>query len=709
MNMETSNKINSTEKITMIESVPDSYQYTQNRELSWLNFNKRVLEEAMDESVPLLERLKFISIFTSNLDEFFMVRVGSIYDINQATPLLLDNKTGWTPKEQLKNIYKKIHGLIPYKYEIYQSLMNGLKSKGIEDVQVNDLTGDEFKYVHKYFKKNILPIVSPIIIGKRYPIPHFANKKLYVSSIMIDKKTKKSENTKNTIYIGVVEIPNKLPSYIVLPSGDKYIRTENIISTMVSEIFKSYKIIDVCVLSVTRNADLKFDEEKFEDSDTNYKEYMSRLIKKRETFSVLRLEIDRRINKVFMDKLMNIFNVTSNEVFLDHTPLNMKYVFKLENDLDKGKTHSLVHRPFYPVVSSELQSSKSIMKTVEQHDVCLFYPFDSIDSFLKLLNEAAYDPAVVSIKITIYRLSSTSKIAQLLCRAAENGKDVLVFMELKARFDESNNILWSDVLEEAGCKVVYGIDGYKCHAKVCLITRQVDNQMKYITQIGTGNYNEKTSLQYTDLSVITASQEIGEDAVHFFINMLTNNVKGEYTDLCVSPHGIKDMIFDNIEEQIKLGREGYICIKANSMTDLDVINELIKASVAGVTIDLIIRGICCVLPYIIGYSENIHIISIVGRYLEHARIYQFGKDKNMKLYISSADIMPRNLSRRVEVACPIHDDKVKEKILSILKIQLKDNEKACSLSSTGEYVYNRTVRGNTPALSSQDYFMNNPL
>lgn len=729
---------------------PD-YPFTQNRELSWLRFNRRVLEEAADERVPLLERLKFVSIFSSNLDEFFMVRVGSLFDLNRMTPDQRDNKTGMTAKEQLDSIYRTVPGLIALKNQIYGSLTAALSEKGIEDVSIAQLTPDELKLVNRYFKQSMLPILSPIIVGSHHPVPHLVGKHLYVAALLADKPAKlgaedkygkkdksdkKGKSDKKAkadkllksdkalkydkdgkavrieeldheekLFIGIVGLPGIVPSYIMLPGGCRYVRTENILMHMLPTLFEAYAVLDSCILCVTRNADISFDDEKFEDNDNDCRAQMTQLIKKRDNLAVVRLELNQKVSKVFRNKLLSMVKLTPEQVFIDACPLNMKFVFGLTAELDKDRTRGMLYRPYTPRKAEDFIQGRSITEQVMEADKLLFYPYDSVDPFLKLLSEAADNPDVLSIKITIYRLASSSKIAHILCRAAENGKDVLVLMELRARFDEANNIAWSELLEDAGCQVIYGMEGFKCHSKICLITMRRSGRVGYITQVGTGNYNEKTNTQYTDLSLMTASDSIGEDAAQFFRNMLVNNLNGSYNELCVSPYGIKDALCDNIDEQIKLGRNGYICIKANSVTELDIMNKLSEASKAGVKVELIIRGICCLLPGITEYTENIHVTSIVGRYLEHARIYCFGRGVATRIYISSADLMTRNLNRRVEIACPVHDDYLKSILLEILEAQLRDSAKASFMLSDG--VYSRKY--SNEVFDSQNYFMEHSL
>ncbi|MGM9946921.1 polyphosphate kinase 1 [Floccifex sp.] len=677
----------------MSEKTNKQYSYTQNRELSWLRFNQRVLEEAADTSIPALERLKFISIFASNLDEFFMVRVGSLFDIAHISPEEKDNKTGWSALEQLQQIYHTIPGLIALKKQIYKAVMEELKKSGIEDVSIDCLNENEHKEIHSFYKAEMLPILSPILIGAHHPVPHLVNKRLYVSALLENKKEKQA--------IGIVPVPDSISPYILLSDGKRFVRTENILLHYLPTLFHSYTVKESCVLCVTRNADISFDEEKFEDSEEDFRHQVKKLLKQRDHLSVIRLEIDKKISESFRNILIKLVKVENHQIYVDDCPLNMGYVFQLIGQLEKEIVQPLLYKPYKGRWPEDIVQNQRMTEQIRKKDKLLFYPYDSVEPFLKLLNEAAENPNVISIKITIYRLASSSKIAKTLCRAAEKGKEVLVLMEVRARFDEAHNLEWAKMLEESGCQVIYGMEGFKCHSKICLITMRHRGKMSYITQIGTGNYNEKTNAMYTDLSLMTGNSSIGEEATLFFRNMLTNNLEGNYKTLHVSPFGIKNMIIEKIDEQIQLGSDGYICIKANSITEKDMIKKLCEASQAGVEIQLIIRGICCILPGIPEYTENIHITSIVGRYLEHARIYLFGKGKDESLYISSADLMTRNLNRRVEIACPIYDETIREELKWILDAQLKDTAKASLMLSNGTYSRKQSIE----PFDSQAYFM----
>ena len=671
------------------------YSYTQSRELSWLRFNRRVLEESGDNTVPLLERLKFISIFTSNLDEFFMVRVGSLFDLSLVSPDEIDNKTGLTPSGQLDQIYRVIPGLIEIKNHLYREVSGLLRQEGIWDLAPEELTAEEKKYVSQYYKVKILPVLSPQIVDSRHPFPHLVNKALYVAALLRSKKGNPS--------LGFIPVPQGLPAFLTMPgTPGRFIRMENVIHQWAHTLFGSYRVEDSCVLCVTRNADISFDEEKFEDDDDDFRSRMSKLLKKRANLAVVRLELSRKVSADFLKLLKARIEVGDHQTYIDRAPLDMKYVYDFIRALPSDVADPLSFPPYQPRWPEDLDEKASIIEQVQRKDKLLFFPFDKVDPFLRLLSEAADRPDVLSIRITIYRLASSSKIAHILCRAAENGKEVTVLMELRARFDEANNISWSKLLEDSGCRVIYGLEGYKCHSKICLITLRKGDKLSYITQIGTGNYNEKTNTMYTDLSLMTASEPIGLDGTVFFQNMLVGNLTGSYEHLLVAPAGIKAKLLSLIEEEMAKGPDGYICIKANSMTEREVMDKLAEASRSGVQIQMILRGICCLRPGIPGHTENIHVTSIVGRYLEHGRIYCFGRGKDAKVYISSADLMTRNLNRRVEIACPIYDPEVKEQLIWILHTQLEDNVKASSLLPDGSYV--RKVNSLAPC-SSQDIFM----
>ena len=655
------------------------YAYTQNRELSWLRFNRRILEEADDKNNPVLERLKFISIFSANLDEFFMVRVGRLLEQSVSSPHKRESKTAMTSKEQLSEIYSFVVKLIKFKERVYASVYKDLFSMGIKDFSFEKLDFNAQRYISKYFKRCILPVLSPMIIGPRHPAQLLVNKGLYVSALLKDTDGKYS--------LGLIRLPDSLPRYVKIENTDlSYVRTENIVLHCAPGLFGAYAAEETCIIRVTKSADIRLERDKSGNEGEDFMRCVMKLLKNRERMPLVRLEIDRKISDTFKKMILKTVNVGKRQIYTDSTPLDMKYVYLMIDDISPHRSAGMLYEPHFPRWPEDIRRNMSITEQIKRGDKILFYPFDSVEPFIKLLGEAGERDDVVSIKITVYRLAASSEIVRALCRAAERGKEVIVLMELCARFDEANNICWSKMLEQAGCHVIYGIKKYKCHGKICLITMRGENKISYITQIGTGNYNEKTNKIYTDLCFMTSSQRIGEDAALFFRNMLVNNPKGEYKELAVSPNGIKKTVCELIERESEKGKDGYICIKANSISERDVIDKLMQASCKGVKIQLIIRGICCILPSVPSYTENISVTSIVGRYLEHARIYCFGRGDMAKLYISSADLMGRNLKRRVEIACPIYDRNIRAYLMQILSKQLSDTAKASLMMPSGKYV-----------------------
>ena len=670
--------------------MPDT-RFTQNRELSWLRFNERVLMEATDETVPLLERLKFIAIFTSNLDEFFMIRVGSLFDLSHFKTHTIDQKSGWTPGEQLTHIYEAVRVLYARRQQIYQEVEQQLRVHGICQLHYDELAETEVKFVRQYFKSSIAPILSPQIVDTHHPFPHLQNKALHIGAWL---------KYKNNPMFAVIPVPAALPEVIFLPGGEtRYIRTEEVILEHVSQIFKSDTILEKTVFCVTRNADINPDDEAFDFDSDDFRGKMKKLLRQRQRLAPVRLELSRPISETFLKYLKEHLPVTQEQVYVTNAPLKMGYAFALPAKLSENKRRALTDTPFTPGVPHGVRLNAPITPQVQAHDILLSYPFEGMDTFLHLIRESAYDPDVISIKITIYRLARKAKLVEYLCAAAEAGKDVTAFIELRARFDEQNNIDWSERLEDAGCTVIYGVENYKVHSKVCLITRRSQGSVQYITQVGTGNYNEKTALQYTDLSLITANPAIGQDANHFFQNLAIGNVSGQYEHLMVAPSSLKTGIIREIDREIAKRGEGRIFIKMNAITDIDLIEKLKQASCAGVRVRMIVRGICCILPDIPEKTENIEVISIVGRFLEHSRVYCFGQGNDERMYIASADFMTRNTEKRVEVACPIYDQAVREKIHYLMDTCWADNVKARALQRDGSY-RTRPIR-ETPIDSQQ--------
>ena len=623
--------------------------YTQNRELSWLQFNARVLAEAEDENVPLLERFKFLAIFTSNLDEFFMIRVGSLCDMAAVDKEHTDSKSGLTAKEQLHLIYKAVEPLYARRDAAFSDVDSKLSAIGLRRLTMDSLAPDEQKYIKRYFKDIIAPVLSPQIVDSHHPFPHLEGKVLHIAALLSHKKTER------------------------------------------------------LVLCVTRNADIQVDDETFGVEGGDFRKKMEKLLRQRRRMAVVRVEINRPISDHFKEHFRSRFEVSDAQIFLSRTaPLKLGYAFSLGEHLPEKKRAFLSDAPFTPQQPAMLSAGQSLLKAALQRDILLSYPYESMEPFLQMIREAANDPAVLAIRITIYRLASKAKLVEYLWAAAENGKDVTALIELRARFDEQNNIDWSERMEEAGCKIIYGFEDYKVHSKICLITRRERGTVRHITQVGTGNYNEKTAKQYTDVSLITADERIGQDAGAFFNNMALGNLSGRYSRLFVAPTSLKNNILALMDEQIAKGKDGYILLKFNSLTDIDVIAKLREASCAGVTVEMIVRGICCLLPGVPDHTENITVTSIVGRFLEHSRIYVFGRGDEEKMYISSADLMTRNTERRVEIACPIDDPAVRTRLHDILYAMQHDTVKARVLQPDGTYCKKPAVQD---PICAQDLLM----
>ena len=665
--------------------------YTQNRELSWLRFDQRVLEEARDKSVPLLERMKFVAIFTSNLDEFFMIRVGSLYDMVQTDEKHRDSRSGMTPQEQLDAIYEAVAPLYKERDKTYTEIKKELSPYGICGLDFKELEADEKKYVKKYFKEQILPVLSPQIVDSSHPFPHLLNKDIYVTASLNKKEQ----------MLGIVPVPTYVSDILMLPGHDiRYIRMEKVIMEYLHLVFDQYEVSDPNYICVTRNADVSPNDEALEVTD-DFRKLMQNTLHKRRRMAVVRLETAEKLSAKMQEYFCEKFKITPAQIFRTKMPMKLDYMFSIAGNLPESMKRSLVYEPFSPQKSAHVQEG-SMLKQVKKQDILLFYPYESMDPFLKLIKDASADPNVMTIKITIYRLAKKARLVEYLCAAAENGKEVTVLIELRARFDEQNNIDWSERLEEAGCRVIYGFDGYKVHSKICLITYRNRNNIEYITQVGTGNYNEKTATMYTDVSLITADKGIGEDAAVFFKNMSIGNLNGSYQHIIVSPTSLKPKVLSLMDEEIKKGTNGRIIMKMNSVTDVDFIQKVSEASNAGVKVDLIVRGICCILPGVKGYTENLRVTSIVGRYLEHPRIFLFGTGADQKIYIGSADMMTRNTEKRVEVACPVYDETIRKQLTHMLKIMLADNVKARELKSDGKYYMKEK---GTSKVNSQEYFM----
>ena len=669
--------------------------YTQNRELSWLQFNARVLAEAEDENVPLLERFKFLAIFTSNLDEFFMIRVGSLCDMAAVDKEHTDSKSGLTAKEQLHLIYKAVEPLYARRDAAFSDVDSKLSAIGLRRLTMDSLAPDEQKYIKRYFKDIIAPVLSPQIVDSHHPFPHLEGKVLHIAALLSHKKTER---------LGLLPVPASLPPVVFLPeTPSRYILTEDILLAYADHVFEMYDVLEKTVLCVTRNADIQVDDETFGVEGGDFRKKMEKLLRQRRRMAVVRVEINRPISDHFKEHFRSRFEVSDAQIFLSRTaPLKLGYAFSLGEHLPEKKRAFLSDAPFTPQQPAMLSAGQSLLKAALQRDILLSYPYESMEPFLQMIREAANDPAVLAIRITIYRLASKAKLVEYLCAAAENGKDVTALIELRARFDEQNNIDWSERMEEAGCKIIYGFEDYKVHSKICLITRRERGAVRHITQVGTGNYNEKTAKQYTDVSLITADERIGQDAGAFFNNMALGNLSGRYSRLFVAPTSLKNNILALMDEQIAKGKDGYILLKFNSLTDIDVIAKLREASCAGVTVEMIVRGICCLLPGVPGHTENITVTSIVGRFLEHSRIYVFGRGDEEKMYISSADLMTRNTERRVEIACPIDDPAVRARLHDILYAMQHDTVKARVLQPDGIYCKKSAVQD---PICAQDLLM----
>jgi len=670
--------------------------YTQNRELSWLRFNRRVLEEARDADVPLLERMKFVAIFTSNLDEFFMIRVGSLYDMAFVDNTARDSKSGMTPGEQLDAIYKAAAPLYKERDKTYGEIKKQLAPYGVCGLDFKELEQPEKKYTKKYFKEQVLPVLSPQIVDVNHPFPHLLNKEIYVVADL------RMENKSMT---GIVPVPQFISDILYLPGNDiRYIRMEKVIIEYLDLVFEQYEVLDKNYICVTRNADISPDDEAYADSD-DFRFIMQEALHKRRRMAVVRLEVANPLKKEMEEYFCDKFNISPSCIFRTKMPMKLDYMFAIADKVPSSLKRSLIAEPFSPQPCASVIKG-NVMAQVKKRDILLSYPYESMEPFLQLIKEASVDPNVMTIKITIYRLAKQSRLVEYLCAAAENGKEVTVLIELRARFDEQNNIDWSERMEEAGCRVIYGIEGYKVHSKICLITYRSKNEIRHITQIGTGNYNEKTARLYTDFSLMTSMQEIGEDAAVFFKNMSIGNLDGTYRHLLVSPISLKLKVLALIDEEIKKESGGRIIMKMNSVTDMDFINKIAEASKAGVKVDLIVRGICCILPGIPGETDNLTVTSIVGRYLEHPRVFVFGDGSDQKVYIGSADMMTRNTEKRVEVACPVYDSNIRKQLLYSLNIMLKDNVKARVIQSNGTYKKKTVIGG---AVNCQEVFMKDAL
>ena len=666
-----------------------------NRELSWLKFNERVLEEAENPENPLCERLTFASIYQSNLDEFYMVRVGSLVDQMLLAKDIRENKTNMTPKEQLDAILARTKKLNRKRDVVYEEIMESLEEYGVHMLNFHKIEKEDRNYLERYFEAEVAPVISPSIVGKRQPFPFLRNKEIYAVVVLETKKGKEKLGIIPCSSAGIqrlIPVPGKTGTYML---------SEELILHFVSKIFKGYHIKAKSLLRITRNADI--DADALYDEDLDYREFMVELIKARKKLAPIRLELSREMDGDVVETLCEYLEVDKNFVFRGDIPLDLSFVFQIQDGLRKRT--ELFYEKRIPQKSPMFNSHEPILDQIAKKDRFLSYPYESIKPFLTMLHEAANDEDVVSIKMTLYRVAKQSKVVEALIEAAENGKEVFVLVELKARFDEENNIGWSRLLEDAGCHVIYGLDGYKVHSKLCQIMKKKDGNVEYYTQIGTGNYNEKTARLYTDLSLMTADPKIGTEAARVFQALAMGETVEDMDHLLVAPKCLQNKVLAMIDEEIehaKVREQAYIGLKMNSLTDKRIMNKLVEASCAGVHIDMVVRGICCLIPGVKGQTENIHIISIVGRFLEHSRIYIFGTQERAKIYISSADFMTRNTLRRVEVAAPIEDPDIRMQIQEMFVTMLSDNRKARTMNNKGNY---KIEPSDNAPLNSQEVFL----
>ena len=664
-----------------------------NRELSWLKFNERVLEEAENKKVPLCERLTFASIYQSNLDEFFRVRVGSLVDQMLLGGKIRDNKTKMTAKEQIEAVLHQVMKLNRRKDAVYDAIMGQLEDYGVRLVDFRKISKKESEYLEKYFLNEIAPVISPTIVGKRQPFPFLKNNEIYAVVVLQTKSGKEK--------LGIIPCSNTgFKRLVELPTAGTYMLAEELILHYIPEVFERYNIKAKSLIRVTRNADI--DADALYDEDLDYRDFMAELIKRRKKLAPVRLELTREMDGEIVDVLCDYLELDSDYVFQVQAPLDLSFVFEIQDTL--RKTPELFYEKRVPQKSSQFRDGEPVFPQIREKDKLLSYPYESMKPFLNFLREAANDKEVISIKMTLYRVAKHSKIVEYLIDAAENGKEVLVLVELKARFDEENNIEWSRRLEDAGCRVIYGLDGYKVHSKLCLVTKKSEGQVEYYTQIGTGNYNEKTARLYTDLSFMTANVEIGLEAAKVFQALSMEETVDNVQHLLVAPRCLQNKVLSMIDEEIacaKEGKEAYIGLKMNSLTDKKIIDKLIEASQAGVKIDMVIRGICCLIPGVKGKTENIQVRSIVGHFLEHSRIYIFGTQEREKVYIASADFMTRNTLRRVEVAAPVYDKDLKMQLEEMFITMLSDNQKARQEDSRGNY---EIAEAQETPLNSQEFF-----
>lgn len=691
-------KIEKKQAAAKLRKPPRDFSYTQNRELSWLRFDNRVLDEAFDESVPLFERLKFVSIFESNLDEFLMVRVGGLSDLAELKKQPVDNKSNMTASEQVDAVMAEMPGLLTRWESIFKRIEGKLDTLGVHRARIDSLTPEERTFVTRYFQAYVSPVISPLVIDPRHPFPNLRNGALYLACGLDGVTDEES-------LLGLIEIPASMNRVVEIPSPTgtySYILLEDVILACLDSCFGSYKPLDRALIRVTRNADIDPDGEGVEEEE-DYRQHMKRILKKRLRLQPVVLAVSGSLEKQTLKTIRKALELSRRSVFTCDIPLNLGYVFGIEGKIPEHLRNELLFTPFKPQPNPTIDMSRSIREQVLQHDKLLFYPYEAMNPFLDLVHEAAYDPECISLRITLYRVAKQSRLCESLIDAAENGKEVTVLMELRARFDEQNNIEWAERLEEAGCTVIYGSEGFKCHSKICQLTYREGMALTRLTLLGTGNFNEKTAKLYSDFMLMTAHPGIGEDANLFFRNLSLGNLRGDYRFLGVAPVGLKPLIMRGLDREIQralAGEPARVFFKLNSLTDREVIDKIAEASCAGVRVDMIIRGISCLKPGVPGKTENVHVRSIVGRFLEHARVYAFGVDSDM-IYLSSADMMTRNTEHRVEIAFPVLDPTCRALVHEYMGMQLQDNVKARSLTSDGTWVPVECAEGEKPFNSQE--------
>lgn len=691
-------KIEKKQAAAKLRKPPRDFSYTQNRELSWLRFDNRVLDEAFDESVPLFERLKFVSIFESNLDEFLMVRVGGLSDLAELKKQPVDNKSNMTASEQVDAVMAELPGLLTRWESIFKNIEGKLDTLGVHRARIDSLTPEERTFVTRYFQAYVSPAISPLVIDPRHPFPNLRNGALYLACGLDGVTDEES-------LLGLIEIPASMNRVVEIPSPTgtySYILLEDVILACLDSCFGSYKPLDRALIRVTRNADIDPDGEGVEEEE-DYRQHMKRILKKRLRLQPVVLAVSGSLEKATLKTIRKALELSRRSVFTCDIPLNLGYVFGIEGKIPEHLRNELLFTPFKPQPNPTIDMTRSIREQVLQHDKLLFYPYEAMNPFLDLVHEAAYDPECISLRITLYRVAKQSRLCESLIDAAENGKEVTVLMELRARFDEQNNIEWAERLEEAGCTVIYGSEGFKCHSKICQLTYREGMALTRLTLLGTGNFNEKTAKLYSDFMLMTAHPGIGEDANLFFRNLSLGNLRGDYRFLGVAPVGLKPLIMRGLDREIQralAGEPARVFFKLNSLTDREVIDKIAEASCAGVRVDMIIRGISCLKPGVPGKTENVHVRSIVGRFLEHARVYAFGVDSDM-IYLSSADMMTRNTEHRVEIAFPVLDPTCRALVHEYMGMQLRDNVKARSLTSDGTWVPVKRAEGEKPFNSQE--------